>query len=183
MREIDANLLENVKKGDKESFASLIALYQDWALRMAYLHVSNWQDAEEIAQDAFVKVFKKIDTFKGESKFSSWLYRILINQCYSHLRKVRTKRMMGFWGKPDQDPVEQVRAKGDPGKSAMNQELKEALDQAISKLPPRQKTVFILHYLDGRKLNEIAEILKTAEGSVKANLFQARQKLKTVLKG
>jgi len=179
--EVDHDLIRKIAKGDKESFGSLIALYQDKALRLAYLHTSSWEDAEEIAQDAFIKVFRKIKSFKQEAKFSTWFYRILINQCYDHLRKRRIRKAESLIHE-GKDLTENIRGTENPKQDVLNAELGEAIDMAVSALPKQQRTIFILHYIEGNKLDEIAGILKMSTGGVKANLYQAREKLKVALK-
>jgi len=181
--DVDKALIAQITREDKSSFASLVERYQERALKVAYFHTFNWQDAEEVAQDAFVKVFKKIHTFKGEAKFSTWFYRILINQCYDFLRKHKMRKVFEWTNKEEglPDPLLNIKEKGDPRASLLNDEMKSFIDHAVMRLPKQQKTVFIFHYLRGKKLSEIAVILKMSEGGVKANLFQAREKLKASL--
>jgi len=180
----DRSLITKISQGDQESFLSLVALYKERALRIAYHHVGSWEDAEEIAQDAFVRVFRNAKTFKGNAKFSTWFYRILVNRCYDQFRKRKIKKAPLRQTDSGEiiDPLMEIPGSDSPERNVLNEEKKRIIDIAVEQLPEQQKTVFILHYFEGNKLTEIAGILKTSEGSVKTNLYRAREKLRDSLK-
>lgn len=175
-------LLREVARGNKKSMNSLVLLYQEKALKIAYYHVGFWEDAEEIAQDAFIRVFKGVKKFQGKAKFSTWFYRILINLCHDYHRKKKRKTFVSLSETEKEGlPATEIVDEKNPRDALVSQENMEALQEAIKTLPPQQKTVFCLHYFEEQKLSEIAEVLGTSEGNIKANLFQARDKLKKIL--
>ena len=177
------SLLKKIAGGDKEGFVTFVALYQKDVLRIAYYHVGNWQDAEDIAQNAFIRVFRNAKKFIGTAKVSTWLFRIVVNLCHDFHRKKKWTKWYSLSQDPDSNtaPIEVYDPMG-PRDEIKNKEIMNAIDTCVEALPKQQKTVFYLHYIEGKKLSEIAEILDRTEGNVKANLFQARKKIKESLK-
>ena len=179
-------LVDQARSGDVESFSALVEFHQERAVRAAYGFVGNLEDARDIAQEAFVKAYERLADFKGQSKFYTWLYRILVNGCKDFLRKKKWRQTFSFWfGKEEDESLDPTLQIADSAKNAseflINKELGAALSQALEALPFRQKSVFVLRYLEGLGLNEIAEALRISVGAVKANLWQANQKMKRLL--
>lgn len=167
-------LIAQARKGDVKAFSALVVLYQEPMLRAAYAFVEQRQDAEDIVQEAFVKAFLSLKTFQGKSRFSTWLYRIVINTSKDFLRKKKKT------GTAELSPETPSQAR-DAFQNAKDQETNQFLLRALDKLPLRQKSVFALRYLQGLSLEEIATIEKLSLGAVKATLWQANQKMKDAL--
>ena len=180
-------LIEKAKKRDTSAFSVLVKRYQERMLHTAYSFMGNREDAREMAQDAFVKAYDSLAGFKGDSKFSTWLYRILANVCKDQLRK-RTVRKNLAVRMRENDAEEKIRAEDkvashypDARGQMLNQELGSAIREAVEILPPQQRNAFTLRYLEGFSMAEIAETLKLSEGAVKAHLWQAAQKMQKQL--
>ena len=177
-------LIQKAKQGNLQAFSLLIKMHQERAARTAYSFVGNREDAYDIAQEAFVKAYEALSKFKGGSKFSTWLYRIIANVSKDFLRKKNVRAHL--WinpGRSEEDSMpDAVTSAPSPAPDAlytlMSQELGVAIQQAMEELPFQQKSVFALRYLEGLSLDEIAEALELTTGAVKAHLWQAGQKMK-----
>ena len=168
----EKQLIEKAQAGDLEAFSALVRTYQERMVHVAYSFLRNFEDARDVAQEAFVKAYQAMGQFKGKSRFSTWLYRILVNLCKDHLRKKKNKFEAA---ELESEPPAQ-----NPGalKGLMNRELGETIYREIGNLPFSQRSVFTLRYLEGLSLEEIAKTLELSVGAVKANLWQAGQKMK-----
>jgi RNA polymerase sigma-70 factor (ECF subfamily) len=183
----EQELIDKARGGDASSFSALVELYQERAIHTANSFLGNFEDARDIAQEAFVKAYENLDSFKRESKFYTWFYRILLNHCKDFLRKKKLRRTFSFFfstvEEEDLDPMANVPDGGrTPGEVMADRELGSALNGALEKLPVRQKIVFVLRYLEGLSLEDISESLSITVGAVKAHLWQAGQKMRTLLK-
>ncbi len=152
----------------------------------AYALTGSWEDARDLAQEAFVKAYENLEGFKSESRFYTWFYRILSNGCKDHLRKKKVRAAISFFsgggGETETAAEERVADRGENAKEALlNRELGGQLYAAIAKLPFRQKNVFVLRYLEGLSLREIGENMGISPGAVKAHLWQAVRKMKEAL--
>ncbi len=176
----DTLLVNRLKKGERKAFDELVNKYKKRIYYLAYSLTNNHADALDLSQEAFIKVYKSIHRFRGRSSFYTWLYRITVNICLNHLKKKAKRKEISF---DERIEVAQVDWWSNPKKALENKELQENLTRAIDSLPPQQKTVFTLRHLEGLSHKEIASILGCSIGSVKANLFQALQKLRNRLKG
>lgn len=186
----EAAYIEEARSGNAGSFSALVELYQERAIHTANSFVGNFEDARDIAQEAFVKAYQNLSGFDGRSRFYTWFYRILVNACKDFLRRKKIRQTVSFWlGRPeDEDDAPDPSANiPDPSRSPSqmlaDRELGASILEAVEKLPGRQKSVFILRYLEGMSLNEIAETLSLSLGAVKAHLWQAGQKMKSSLGG
>lgn len=181
MMENELQIIERIKAGDEDAFGELIDGYKERALKIAYVALGNYEDAKDVSQEAFIRVFKTIKHFRAECKFYTWLYRILINLCRDHLRKNKMKykflsaTIRGDGDSQDEASIFDTIASSapHPAGALLNKELGGKLSQAISSLPAQQKAIFTLKNLHGLKISEIAEITKCAQGTVKAHLFKA----------
>ncbi len=180
VKDKDAPLVDRFKKGEEKAFDELVNKYKKRIYYLAYSLTSNHADALDLSQEAFIKVYKSIHRFRGRSSFYTWLYRITVNICLNHLKKKAKRKEVSF---DERIEVAQVGWWSNPKKALENKELQEDLTKAIDSLPPQQKTVFTLRHLEGLPHKEIASILGCSIGNVKANLFQALQKLRQRLKG
>lgn len=158
-------------ENDKEAFGRLIDLYKDRLINLAYKLTGNRQTAEDITQDAFIKAYIKLSSFKERSSFVTWLYRITYNTSCNYLRANKVKTLF-----LREDLI-------DPKKiSVVNNELKYEVNKALNKLPIKLKTVIILKDYEGLSYKKISEIIKRPIGTVESRLNRARKKLKGFLK-
>lgn len=180
-------LIEKAREGDPVSFSALVEMYQERAVRIAYSFVGNFEDARDIAQEAFVKAYDHLAEFKEESKFYTWLYRIIVNACKDFLRKKKIRQHLSFWSRRDGEkeeadpPIEAVDSAKDAAEELINRELGDEIYKALEKLPFQQRSAFTLRYLEGLSLQETAEAMNLSIGAVKANVWQAGEKMKKFL--
>lgn len=193
-KDYDQSLVERIKNGDQLAFSEIMKKYQKRAYFFCLHMVSHPSEAEDLAQEAFVKVFKNIHKFRGDSSFQTWFYHILVNLCRSYLRHFYLVKRFTFCFPEKSESLDDgpqlsiettiadQSGEGDPGKGIYCQELKRELTQAIASLPPQQKEIFTLKHFEGLKINEIAEVTGNATGTVKTHLFRAVQTLRVKLK-
>jgi RNA polymerase sigma-70 factor (ECF subfamily) len=175
---VDGDLVRRARDGDGDAFGIIVETYRARLFGLAVGILRNRSAAEDVVQEAFVKAYKNLKGFRGDSSIYTWLYRIAVNTAHNHLRRATRKTEVDF---DEVAPVIEAR-NPNPAESAANVELGEAIDGAIQNLPPRQREVFMLHYFERLTHREIAEILGVTEGAVKANFFHAVQKLKGALR-
>jgi RNA polymerase sigma-70 factor (ECF subfamily) len=180
-RKSDLDLIEEFRKGDQCSFEELLSRYSNKVFSLASRLTRNTEDAEEVLQDVFVTVHRKIASFEGKSSFSSWLYRVTVNAAFMKLRKRRQDLSV-----PLEDVIQQphaVAALKSPetafvdAQSIRNQML-EALESAIRKLPDDYRPVFILRDVDGLTSREVSKILDLTVPAVKSRLHRSRLMLR-----
>ncbi len=184
----DAGLIVKARAGDRAAFTALVRMHEEKAVRMAFSFTGHWEDARDIAQEAFLKAYENLGRFRGESLFSTWLYRIIANLCKDSFRKKKVRQAVNVslrrTEEEEEDPVQKVVSHApDALKETMNRELEETLHASIESLPFQQKNVFVLRYLQGMSLEEIAGTLDLSVGAVKAHLWQAGQKMQKMLAG
>jgi len=177
----DAGLVERLRRQESGAAEALVAAYGDRAYRLAIRITGNEQDAEEVVQDALWTAARKIDTFKGESAFGSWLYRIAANAAYQKLRARQSKRHEVPWAdlSPSFDeqghhaePVGDWSARVE--EPALQTELRTVLTTAINDLPGDYRTAFVLHDVEGLSNPEIAETLNISLAAVKSRVHRSR---------
>jgi RNA polymerase sigma factor (sigma-70 family) len=180
----ESNIIQQLQEGNPTAFKELVATYQDLVYNTALGFVQNEADAEDISQDVFIQVYKSIGQFKGESKLSTWLYRITSTKSLDFLRnKKRKKRfalISSLFGENNElihDPVDFYH----PGVAYDKKEQAAAVFQIVKKLPDNQKTAFILHHTEELSYQEIAQIMQLSVSAVESLLFRARQNLKKTL--
>ena len=138
----------------------------------------NAAEAEDLAQEAFIQLFRKIGSFRGDSAFTTWLHRLTVNQCLMHFRKRSVK--LERTTEEGETPVQVVSGTENP--NAMPVMDRIALDNALTQLPPGYRTVFVLHDVEGHEHEEIAKMPGVAVGTSKSQLHKARMKLRKILK-
>ena len=163
--------------GEIQPFEELFKTYHRRVYAMCLRMIGNTAEAEDVTQEVFLQVFRKLGTFRGESAFSTWLHRLTVNTVLMHFRKRRSRReQLTEDGEVPEPPISQ----SVPRSSNLLDRL--ALDEAILKLSPGYRAVFILHDVEGLQHFEIAEILGCAVGTSKSQLHKARLKLRGLLK-
>jgi len=177
----DAGLVEQLRRQEAGAAEALVSAYGDKVYRLAIRITGNEQDAEEVAQDALWTAARKIDTFKGESAFGSWLYRITANAAYQKLRGRQGKRLEVGWddlAPPFDDQGHHAEPVGDwsarVDESALQSELRTVLTTAIDDLPGDYRTAFVLHDVEGLSNPEIAETLNISLPAVKSRVHRSR---------
>lgn len=174
----DQLYIDKVLQGDTNAFAYLINKYKDMTYTLAMKVVKNHEDAEEVAQDSFLKAYEKLNTFKGNAKFSTWLYTIVYR---SAITKIRKKKVTTS---DIDDYVIQNHSEGKefPQIEAMkNDEQQKYVRQAVDSLPEKDALLITLFYMDDNSIEEIEEITGLSQSNVKVKLFRARKKLNTEL--
>lgn len=181
----DHDIIEAVRGGDIERYAELIERYQRAAWKVAYGLVGNMADAEELSQNAWVKAYQALPRFRGEAKFSTWLYRIVVNECQDFRRRQARQPviMRPSVGHGDEDPVlfDVEDPAAGPRDHAADRELAVSLSAAIRALPDRQREAFTLCQLHGLSLDDAAQVMGCRLGTIKAHLFRATEHLRHAL--
>jgi len=179
----ETELIEQLKKGDDAAFKTIVEQWKDMVYNTILGIVQNETEAEDLAQDVFIKVFEKISTFKGDSKFSTWLYRIATTTALDHLRSKKRKKRFGFLQSlgGSGDEKESVPDFHHPGVTLDNKERAAVLFKAIDGLPENQKTAYTLHKLEGLSYRDVSEVLKTTVSAVESLMSRANQNLRKQL--
>ena len=185
----DLTLVQRVRGGDQRAFKTLVERYQKKIYAVALGMVKDKEEAYDIAQEAFVKVYKYLDHFKGDSSFYTWLYRITVNICIDALR--RKGGMKGEAVEFDEqvalDTAEaNIGALGsrlgtNPQKSALRRELAEKIQEALAQVPEKHRAILLLREVEGMSYEELSETLKIPKGTVMSRLFHARAKVQKIL--
>lgn len=180
----ETELIERLKKKDRAAFKNIVDTWQDLVYNTAIGILQNAEDAEDVTQETFMQAFESVSSFKGESKFSTWLYRITVSKAMDHIRKKKRKKRFAFiqslYGKNDQ-PVIDPPDFFHPGVSMENKENAAVLFKAMEQLPPNQKTAFVLNKVEGLSYIEIGDVMKITDSAVDALLHRAKANLKKIL--
>lgn len=171
----DLALAEGCRSGNLASFERLYQLQGARMKSVAMNLLGNAHDAEDVVQEVFLKVHRNIASFRGQSAFSTWMYRILLNACYD-LRRKRMRRQE----LPELEPTEDAPAPEPPAPMS-NHPLRLALERAVAELRPTLRSVFLLFEVEGFRHSEIAAMLQITETSSKNALYQAKQELRRIL--
>jgi RNA polymerase sigma-70 factor, ECF subfamily len=182
----DLALVQRVQAGDMAAFDALTRKYRERIYSIVYNITSNREDAADLTQDAFVRAFTSISSFKCRSSFYTWLYRIAVNTALSHIKRNRLRRFFSFDLINEElapsEIVETLSQKGPGGDRATQlSELQEKLNESLQKLSPKHRTVVILFEIEGLNHQEIAEVMHTSEGTVRSRLHYAKQQLQADL--
>ena len=182
MQELE--LIQQLKQGSEAAFKIFVETHQDRVFNTALGIVQNSADAEDVAQEVFIQAYRSIGSFKGESKLSTWLYRIATTRSLDLLRSKKSKKRHGFLQRLFNDQGELQFDPPDfhhPGVALEQKENAAKLFKAIAKLPDNQKAAFTLHKLEGISYQEISEVLQTTISSVEMLMYRAKQNLKKIL--
>jgi len=185
----EQDIINRIQSGELDCYEFLVKKYQEKAFQIAYGVTSNYDDAKEVAHEAFVSAFKAIGSFKKNAKFSSWLYTIVVNKSKDKLRTRQRNYKLVYIDKVfDQEDNETFwELKDEKGKSATEiLELKEMgckITQALNLLPKNQKMAFILHHVNGLSLGEVAEVMEKGLSTIKTHVHRATLELRKRLDG
>ena len=164
--------------GDMEAFEQLYERHNRRVYSVCLRMMQNVAEAEDLAQEVFIQLFRKIGSFRGESAFTTWLHRLTVNQVLMHFRKKRVK--VERTTEEGDTPEQIVRGTENPNKMPVLDRI--SLDHALKQLPPGYRSVFVLHDIEGREHEEIAKMLGVAVGTSKSQLHKARMKLRRLLR-
>jgi RNA polymerase sigma-70 factor (ECF subfamily) len=178
----DSDLIIRAAGGDPTAFQALVERHRSMVYRVAYQFAGNHHDAEDIAQEVFIKVYRSLDRFRQDAQLTSWLYRIVMNACIDHRRRhFAAGAAAAFSEEAEQMLMNTPEAAPGPEERAYAGELGEVLETQVARLPQGQRIVFIMRHHQGLKLCEIAEALGLAEGTVKRQLHAAIRRLRQAL--
>ena len=177
----DSDLITRAASGDPAAFQALVERHRSMVYRVAYQFAGNHYDAEDIAQEVFIKVYRSLDKFRQDAQLSSWLYRIVMNACIDHRRRQMPAGAAPFGEEAEQKLLNTAADHPDPEDRAFAGELGHVLESEINRLPHGQRIVFVMRHHQGLKLGEIAGALGLAEGTVKRQLHAAVHRLRQAL--
>jgi RNA polymerase sigma-70 factor (ECF subfamily) len=179
------NRIKQVLKGDQNAYEEIIEIYKDKVYQLSYRMLGNRHEAEDIAQEAFIRAYVNIHRYNINLKFSTWLYRIATNLCIDRIRKKKpdyyldaeiagTEGLTMYSQIPDKTPL--------PDEDVESLELQDTIQREISKLPDKYRSVIVLKYIEELSLNEISDILDLPLGTVKTRIHRGREALRKQLR-
>ena len=174
----DHALARAAGEGDMAAFEELYKRHNRRVYSVCLRMTHNVSEAEDLTQEAFIQLFRKIGSFRGDSAFTTWLHRLAVNQVLMHFRKKSVK--LERTTEEGETPVQIVHGSENPNKMPVLDRI--SLDRAIAKLPPGYRSVFVLHDVEGHEHDDIARMLGVAVGTSKSQLHKARMKLRRLLK-
>ncbi len=170
----DFSLIKRFIDGDESTFSILVQRHKEKVRNIIYLTLNNHDLVDDIAQEVFLTVYKNLGSFRFESQFTTWLYRITVNKCKDHLRKIKIRQIFS----PIKDSEEELGYETAPE----NSDIKEIVHKAIAKLPDKLRVPLLLKDIEGLSYQEISESIQCEIGTVKSRIFRAREGLKELLK-
>jgi RNA polymerase sigma-70 factor (ECF subfamily) len=177
----DADLISRAAGGDPSAFQAIVERHRSMVYRVAFQFAGNHHDAEDIAQEVFIKVYRSLTSFRQDAQLTSWMYRIVMNACIDHRRRHRPATAAPFSEEAEQKMLNTPEERPDPEERAYAGELGQVLECEIGRLPKGQRVVFVMRHHQGMKLGEIADALGLAEGTVKRQLHAAVHRLRQAL--
>ncbi len=183
----EAALIRAAQRGDQRAFEQLVRIYDRQVLRLAMNLLRSTEDAYDVYQEAFLRVYKNLHLFRFDCSFHTWLYRIVTNLCLDYLRKRKVRREESTVvdteeGMRDRmDVVPEDRAAGNPQRHLLNRELGQRIETVLGQLTAKERMVFELRHYQGLRLRRIGEIVGTTEEAAKTCLFRATQKMRVAL--
>lgn len=182
----ERSLIRRAQRGDTVAFEEVVRLYDKNVLRLALQVVGSEEDARDLYQEAFLKIYRSLGRFRFECRFSTWIYRIVMNVCLDHLRRRRVSPEVPAPELRESetdffDTVAEVRPGLNPEQMVRSQRIGQRIERALATLNPRERLVFELKHYEGLRLRVIGEMFGTTEETVKNSLFRATQKLRAQL--
>ncbi|MCB0445029.1 MAG: sigma-70 family RNA polymerase sigma factor [Gelidibacter sp.] len=175
----DQIIINQIIEGDTNAFTVLVNRYKDLVFTLVLRMLKNREEAEEVSQDTFIKVYKSLHTFKGDSKFSTWIYKVAYHSCLDRIKKNKRKfnevEMNEF-------TEHQLKLIDNALDNLLEAEQKQTIQTCLNLLPSDDSFLLTLYYFDEQSLDEIAEIVGITANNVKVKLFRSRKKLATILK-
>jgi RNA polymerase sigma-70 factor (ECF subfamily) len=175
----DIYYINLIIEGNSNAFSVLVDRYKDLVFSLALKMVKNREEAEEVAQDTFIKVYKSLSQFKGDSKFSTWIYKVTYNTCLDRLKKhKREQHVVPI----DEFNTNQIKSLDNALDAMQDKERIQAIQDCIELLPSDDAFLLTLFYFEEQSLEEIANVVNLTTNNVKVKLFRSRKKLTTILK-
>ncbi len=185
-RDLDWSMVKRIQNGDVAAYDNLVKKYRNPLFSMIYNMTGNSEDASDITQEVFIKAFQSIKQFQGKSSFFTWLYRIGTNTSINFIKKSKRQRFVSYESIDEtlvgSEILEFLTSKNRTEKRILITEIQEKLNDALQKLSPKHRIVVILHEVEGMNHKDIAEIVKTSEGTVRSRLHYAKKELQIYLK-
>jgi RNA polymerase sigma-70 factor (ECF subfamily) len=184
----DTELVQSAQQGDMNAFEELVYRHDKKVFGIAARYVNSAEDAKDIYQEIFLRVYRGLSKFRFQSEFSTWLYRIATNVCLTHQNRRKKNFPLLRDYQPEGDDVESraLSVNSDPSHSSdqrtLSSEISQRVQEAMNELSPQQKLVFTLRHFEGYKLKEIAGMISCSEGAVKKYLFTATQRMRQQLR-
>lgn len=175
----DEEFLLKIKSGDKTAFKELVAQYSQQVLNTCYRFLLNKEDAEDISQEVFIEIFQSINSFRGDAKLSTWIYRIAVTKCLDEIKKRKRKKRITSFGKLlHLDEVTSWLSGGPKAdKSILEKEQMKEMQEALNKLPDNQRVAFTLSKIEGYSNKEIADIMRTSTALVESFISRGKKKV------
>lgn len=180
-------MIRAAQRGDEDAFEQLVQAYDQSVLRLAMNLLRSVEDARDVYQEAFLRVYKNLQVFRFDCSFHTWLYRIVTNLCLDHLRKRKVRREEPAVSETEDGPrdrmqaVQEERADVDPQRRLLSRELGARIEEVLRGFTPRERMVFELRHFQGMRLKAIGDALGTSEEAAKNCLFRATQKMRLAL--
>jgi RNA polymerase sigma-70 factor (ECF subfamily) len=175
-----ATLVERFQSGDSGAFDEIVDRCQRHVYNLAYHFTHNCEDAHDISQEVFTKVFRSLGNLRNSSAFDGWLRRVTVNACVDYLRQRPNEQALDDFSYLDHEHIAGSN-NGIPDGPVETDELRKVISRAVDQLPRRQRRVFVLRHYEGLSLKEIANMLNCSLGTVKAHLFRATRRLRKLL--
>lgn len=166
----DFSLINAFNDGDQSAFSRLVSRHKEKVRNLIYATLGDARNVEDISQEVFIIVYHKLHTFRFQSRFTTWLYRITINKCKDHLRRVKLRSIFTYLHSEDAEKV--------TVSSSESFDIKQVVREAVIRLPEKLRYPLILRDFEGCSYEEIADVLETEIGTVKSRIFRAREFLK-----
>jgi RNA polymerase sigma factor (sigma-70 family) len=171
--------INQIIEGNSNAFAVLVDHYKDLVFTLAYKMVKNREEAEEISQDTFIKIFKSLNKFKGESKFSTWVYKITYNTCLDRLKKNKKENSVVYIEDFSEHQVKAIETVFD---TIDEKERNQRIQDCLLLLPSEDAFLLTLYYFDDQSIEEIAKVVDSNANNIKVKLFRSRKKMASILK-
>lgn len=185
-RMTEQSFIQAIKNSETESFRQLVLHYQDMIVNTCYGFVKNHTDAEDVAQEVFIEVYRSVNKFREDSKLSTWLYRIAVNKSIDFLRKKKRKSWLGsiqgMFGTEDKILVIEDKHQPTPYEHTLRNERRAVLQAAIDELSENQRIAFTLHKYEGLSYKEVADVMELSLSSIESLMHRAKRNLKKLLK-
>ena len=175
----DQYYINQIIEGNSNAFAVLVDRYKDLVFTLSYKMVKNREEAEEISQDTFIKIFKSLNKFKGESKFSTWVYKITYNTCLDRLKKNKKENSVVYIEDFSEHQVKAIETVFD---TIDEKERNQRIQDCLLLLPSEDAFLLTLYYFDDQSIEEIAKVVDSNANNIKVKLFRSRKKMASILK-
>lgn len=177
----EKQMISRARKGELTAFEELVKEYEQRVFALAYRYCGNEQDAQDVVQEVFLRVYRSLKGFRGESGFSTWIYRITSNICVDHIRAEKGAHNISLETEEGEQPIPDAVSLHQPEAAAENAILREALKEALALLSAEHRQILLLREIIGLSYVEISKMLRLEEGTVKSRLARARKQMREIL--